>query len=41
MIHLFFSMIPLHKNRPDEQEQMLVNEIRLYLDRENRFKLCK
>lgn len=30
MIHLFLSMIPLHKDRPDHQEKMLVNVFRLY-----------
>ena len=38
MIHLFFSMIPLHADRPDHQEQMLINAIRLYLEREARKK---
>lgn len=36
MIHLFFSMIPLHKDNPEHQEAMLVNAIRLYLERKKR-----
>lgn len=37
MIHLFLSMIPLHKDDPWKQEKMLVNALRLYLEKENRF----
>jgi hypothetical protein len=37
MIHLFLSMIPLHKDSPEKQEKMLVNALRLYLERENKF----
>ena len=40
MIHLFFSMIPLHKDRPDHQKIMLINAIRLYLEREKRLSEC-
>lgn len=34
MIHLFLSMIPLHSDRPDHQEKMLVNAIRLYTEKD-------
>ena len=37
MIHLFLSMIPLHKDDPEKQEKMLVNALRLYLEKENKF----
>lgn len=37
MVHLFLSMIPLHKDSPEKQEKMLVNALRLYLERENKF----
>lgn len=37
MIHLFLSMIPLHKDDPWKQEKMLVNALRLYLEKENKF----
>lgn len=37
MVHLFLSMIPLHKDDPNKQEMMLVNALRLYLERENKF----
>lgn len=37
MVHLFLSMIPLHKDAPEKQEKMLVNALRLYLERENKF----
>ena len=37
MIHLFLSMIPLHKDEPLHQEKMLVNALRLYLQKENKF----
>ncbi|MNF05243.1 hypothetical protein D3C80_2049270 [compost metagenome] len=29
---LFLSMLPLHADRPDRQEAMLVNALRLYSD---------
>lgn len=35
MIHLFLSMIPLHKDRPDHQEKMLVNAFRIYFLKHN------
>lgn len=35
MIHLFLSMIPLHSDRPDHQEKMLINAIRLYIEKDN------
>lgn len=33
MIHLFLSMIPLHADHPEHQEKMLVNALRLYLEK--------
>lgn len=30
MVHLFLSMIPLHKDKPDQQAAMLANALRLY-----------
>lgn len=39
MIHLFLSMIPLHSDRPDHQEKMLVNAIRLYTEKDNFLKV--
>lgn len=35
MIHMFLSMIPLHKDRPDHQEKFLVNAYRLYFMKHN------
>jgi tRNA A-37 threonylcarbamoyl transferase component Bud32 len=40
MIHLFLSMIPLHSDYPEHQEKMLVNALRLYLEREDFLKKC-
>lgn len=34
MIHLFLSMIPLHSDNPEHQEKMLVNALRLYLEKD-------
>lgn len=35
MIHLFLSMIPLHKDRPDHQEKFLINAFRIYFLKHN------
>lgn len=35
MIHLFLSMIPLHVDNPVHQEKMLVNALRLYLEKKD------
>ena len=36
MIHLFLSMLPLHSDRPDRQQAMLANALRLYVEYKNR-----
>lgn len=35
MIHLFLSMLPLHSDRPDRQQAMLANALRLYVEYKN------
>jgi len=34
VVHLFLSMLPLHADRPDHQDAMLANALRLFLDLE-------
>ncbi|MEW5773136.1 MAG: capsular biosynthesis protein [Thermodesulfobacteriota bacterium] len=35
VVHLFLSMLPLHADRPDHQDAMLANALRLFLELEN------
>ena len=32
MVHLFLSMLPLHRDNPERQKAMLANALRLYIE---------